>query len=242
MIRFDRSLGGRAILLALALLVPVPVAGQAPPEEAAADPAPAPKQRPPVKRKPQKPEPVRPAAATPRSELTPAALAPPVKLPELVVVCDAGKAARYEDAKGFVIWATRSGTITVDNPLRPLTPEITRVLQVIIAARVATAYGPDLLAVRRGNTPAALENATGGPIRWDAELTVLPDPLVVVSELGETLAQLAFRECATAPEVKAPAAAAAKKTPPRKAAAQKPAAAPADKAPPGLQVPQGAIP
>jgi hypothetical protein len=247
MMAFDRSRRGPALLLALALLAPTLLTAQAPPEEAAAEPAPAPKRTPPAKRKPPKAEPARPVADAPRSAPTPAALAPPAKAPELVVVCDANAAARYEDAKGFVIWVTRSGTISVENPLRPLTPETTRVLQVIIGARIATAYGPDLFGLRRGTTPAALETTTGGPIVWDAELAVLPDPLTIVSEFGETLAQLAFKECGTAPPVKAVPAAAAK-TPSRKVAAPKPAAAPVDKPPaglrppPGLQVPQGAIP
>jgi hypothetical protein len=221
------------LLSGLALLGPPPAAGQTSAEAPAAEPA----ERPPVRKKPppaSRPKPTQPMAATP-----PLADA---KTPELAVVCDA-KAARYEDSQGFAVWVTRSGTITIDNPLRPLTPEVTRVLQVIIRDRIATAYGPDLLGLRRGTGPAALEAATGGPIRWDAELTILPDPFTIVSETGAPLAQLPFKECGEAPVPKPEPTVAAKKPPAPKPAkpsgTPKPVAEP--KAPPGLQVPQGAI-
>ncbi|MFD0934579.1 hypothetical protein ACFQ12_05190, partial [Methylobacterium trifolii] len=170
----------------------------------------------------------------------------------------AGQAARYEGEKGFGLFVTRIGQAEVANPLRPLTPEVTRVLQVTIAGKVATAYGPDLAALRRGGPPGAIEAQLGSPIRWEASLPELPDPLTIVSEAGETLATLGFRECAEAPAVKAPPPEAAKrdrKRAPRTGA--KPSetgqaagtakAAPASKAqtgtkaPPGFSLPQGAI-
>ncbi|GJD94306.1 hypothetical protein [Methylobacterium iners] len=220
------------LLSGLALLDAGSAAGQTPAEAPVTETAPLAK-RPPVRRKPP-PAPPQPMAAT-------APLANP-KTPELAVVCDA-KAARYEDAQGMAVWVTRSGAITIDNPLRPLTPDTTRVLQVIIRDRVATAYGPDLLGLRRGSAPATLEATTGGPIRWDGELTILPDPLTIVSETGEPLAQLPFKECGVAPATRPEPTVAAKKPPAAKPARSQGAPRPGDepKAPPGLQVPQGAI-
>ncbi|NEU10764.1 hypothetical protein G3T14_01285 [Methylobacterium sp. BTF04] len=159
-------------------------------------------------------------------------------LPGLTVVCE-GKAALYEGSKDVSVWVTRTGVIAVENPLRPLTPETTRVLQVVIAGKVATAYGPDLFALRRGGSPAALESATGGPVRWDAAATALPDTLNIVSETGKPLAQLPFQSCGAAPEVAAPKAVPkAARAKPKANAPAKPAA---PKAPPGIGLPQGAL-
>ena len=118
------------------------------------------------------------------------------------------RAARYEGAKGFDVAVTRIGRASVANPLRPLTPEISQVLQVVIAAKPATAYGPDLATLRRGPAPAALETQLGAPIRWEAALPALPDPLPVVAEDGTPLASLAFRTCIDPPAVTAPPVAA----------------------------------
>jgi hypothetical protein len=125
----------------------------------------------------------------------------------------------------------------VENPLRPLTPETTRVLQVVIGAKAATAYGPDLFALRRGGSPGSLEALLGGPIRWDPVSTALPDTLNIVSEAGQPLAQLAFQSCGEAPAVKAAPVAAKDK--PKKDKSQQGPSRP--KAPPGLSLPQGAI-
>ena len=118
------------------------------------------------------------------------------------------RAARYEGAKGFDVAVTRIGRASVANPLRPLTPEISQVLQVVIAAKPATAYGPDLATLRRGPAPAALETQLGAPIRWEAALPALPDPLPIVAEDGTPLASLAFRTCIDPPAVAAPPVAA----------------------------------
>ncbi|AWN41021.1 hypothetical protein DK389_11410 [Methylobacterium durans] len=134
------------------------------------------------------------------------------------------QAARYEGQKGFALFVTRKGRAEVENPLLPLTPEVTQVLQVVIGAKLATAYGPDLAALRRGSAPAVLEAQLGGPIRWESSLPALPDPITIVSEAGETLASLSFRGCAEAPAVKAAPEAKvkepAKGQPPRRAAAK----------------------
>ena len=168
------------------------------------------------------------------------------------------KAARYEGEKGFQIFVTRIGRVQVENPLLPLTPEVTQVLQVTIGSKVATAYGPDLGALRRGGPPATIEGQLGTAIKWEPGLPVLPDPLTIVTEEGRPLARLGFRECTEPPPVQAPPPAAARKEPkpqrnaakPRdpnaqraegEAAPAKPAPKPGPKVPPGFTLPQGAI-
>jgi hypothetical protein len=133
---------------------------------------------------------------------------------------------------------TRAGQISTTNPLRPLTPEVNEVLQVVIGRKVATAYGPDFATLRRGSAPAAVEAMLGGPIRWQPTLPALPDPIAIVNEEGAPLAQLSFRACEAPPAVKAPPKAEARKKPPAKRAAPKAAA---EKTPPGFSMPQGAI-
>lgn len=118
------------------------------------------------------------------------------------VVCEPGQAVHYQGAKNAELWVTRSGTITIDNPLRPLTPDVTRVLQVVVGSKVATAYGPDVLSLRRGGSPATLEGTIGGRIQWDASLLALPDSLPINTETGQPLAELRFHECGTAPSAK----------------------------------------
>lgn len=179
------------------------------------------------------------SAEVPAPVLPAAGPVEPPPPPNLTTLCEGGSAARYAAEAGVAIWVTRSGAIAVENPLRPLTPETTRVLQVVLGDRAATAYGPDLAALRRGGTPAALAANLGGEIRWDAVLTLLPDTLTIVSEAGQTLARLPFRGCGEAPAVKAPAAKAVPKPrkPPRPGGE---AAQP--QMPKGLTLPQGAIP
>lgn len=200
-----------------------------------------------------------PSPAQPPSQTL--AAAPPV-------ACQPGEAVRYEapakPGKGNAgptqldLWVTRSGTITIDNPLRPLTPDVTRVLQVVIGGKVATAYGPDLLSLRRGAGPAVLEGVIGGAIRWDASLIALPDALPILSDSGEVLAEFAFRACGTAPAARTLAAPKARRTAPSpEAAAPEGGAEPKERgrptrqaaprpesAPPrpAVPLPQGAIP
>lgn len=147
-------------------------------------------------------------------------------------------AARFENGKGFKMVVTRSGQVQTTNPLRPLTPEVNEVLLVVIAGKVATAYGPDFSTLRRGSGPAAIEAMLGGPIKWQPTLPALPDSITIVSEEGTALAQLAFQACETPPAVKAPPKAEARKKAPARRAPPKAAA---QKAPPGFSIPQGAI-
>lgn len=190
-----------------------------------------------------------PATVPAAPEPAPAPL-PAANLPGLTVQCEA-RAALYEGPKDFAVWVTRTGAVVVENPLRPLTPETTRVLEVVIAGKAATAYGPDLFALRRGGSPAVLGALLGAPVRWDPVPAALPDTLNIVSDTGKSLAQLGFRECGEAPAVKsAPVAAGNAVAKPSKGPAKKarPKVAKESgngssgaKAPPGLSLPQGAI-
>ncbi len=233
-----------SFLLLAALLAAWPHAASAQ-EPAADDPAP------PTKPAPRKVAPSKPKAPAPAAApvMTPAAPPPVPAAPraDLTVAC-AEKAALYEGPKNFSVWVTRTGLIVVENPLLPLTPETSRVLQVVIAGKVATAYGPDLYALRRGGAPAALEAAKGGTIRWDATPTPLPDTLNIVSEAGQPLAQLAFEACGEVPAVKAAPVAKSRSDPskgdPTKAPARPKTAKPASgqtEAPSGMRMPAAAI-
>ncbi|WP_156376220.1 hypothetical protein [Methylobacterium sp. Leaf117] len=248
-----------AVLLTVAVVLTAgPTRAQEPngAPETEAPPAAAPKKRSPPRKPAAKPVP-KPAAevvpaAPPAQEPTrePASASsavptPAANLPGLTVLCET-KAALYEGPKDFAVWVTRTGTIVVENPLRPLTPESTRVLEVVIAGKAATAYGPDLFALRRGGSPVALGALLGAPVQWDATPVPLPDTLNIVSEAGQSLAQLGFRECGTAPAVKSPPVATkdgagkpAKK--PRPKVARDAGGNAGAKAPPGLSLPQGAI-
>jgi hypothetical protein len=172
-----------------------------------------------------------PAPALAQDSPTPAAG------PTLGQPCGA-RAARFESGKGFKMVITRAGQVRTTNPLRPLTPEVNEVLQVVIAGKVATAYGPDFTTLRRGGAPAGVEAMLGGPIRWQPALPTFPDPIAIVSEEGTPMAQLTFRACEEPPAVKAPPKVEARKKSPARRAAPKAAA---EKAPPGFSMPQGAI-
>ncbi|MCJ2052166.1 hypothetical protein [Methylobacterium sp. J-070] len=185
--------------------------------------------QPPIQAAPAPPAAPPPAGAAPTPPQMPAAG------PVLEQPCGA-QAARFESAKGFRMVIIRAGQIRTTNPLRPLTPELNEVLQVVLAGKAATAYGPDFTTLRRGSAPAAIEAMLGGPIRWEAALPTLPDPIAIVSEDGTPLAQLAFKACEPPPAVKAPKAEARKKAP-----ARRPPPKAAEKTPPGFSLPQGAI-
>ncbi|HJE24425.1 MAG TPA: hypothetical protein K8W01_12275 [Methylorubrum populi] len=258
---------------------PAQASGDAPKDVSKRKPRPKPRPKPQAKPV-NKPAEAPPAGSPPSTSPTPAALPSPSASPSPApppaatrfaappVVCEPDQAVRYDGAKAMDLWVTRSGAITLDNPLRPLTPDVTRVLQVVVGGKVATAYGPDLLSLRRGGSPATLEGTIGGKILWDASLVALPDSLPINAETGEPLAELRFRECGTAPSAKllpppkarrtAPtaealaaeaekaekAAAKAKAKPARPKSASQPPAATTGDLPrhPGLQLPQGAIP
>lgn len=190
------------------------------------------------------------AAAPP---LLPAA--PPSATPTTVtgppVACDPGQSVLYDGPNEFSVWVTRTGAVTIDNPLRPLTPDVTRVVQLVIGDKIASAYGRDLSSLRRGASPAALESLLGGPIRWDAHLGTLPDSFEIVTDANAPLAQMRFKECGTAPAAKALPVPVAKKEKKPKAPRKEPASAaavataPAGRtaAPPRqFNIPQGAIP
>ncbi|MFC7665940.1 hypothetical protein ACFQWF_29900 [Methylorubrum suomiense] len=144
------------------------------------------------------------------------------------IVCEPGEAVRFEglpkaaakpgqataDPASIELWVTRTGSITIDNPLRPLTPDVTRVLQVVIGGKVATLYGPDVLSLRRGAGPAVLEGTIGGTIRWDASLNALPDTVPVLADSGDILAEFRFRACGTAPAARTLAAPKPRRTAP----------------------------
>jgi len=256
------------LLLAAALVLGLP-AGTRAQEAPAADAAAAPK---PARPKPPKPAPkpkakAETAPAAPTPEARPAeplrAPAPAIDRAPLdatfaappTIACGS-QAARFEGEKGFEVFVTRVGRAQVENPLRPLTPETTEVLQVAIGGKLATAYGPDLSALRRGGPPGAIEAQLGTTIRWRETLPPLPDPLSIVSEDGRPLARLGFRECTAAPAVKAPPPVAARKEAKPARAAKTREAAPkpegeavpargqakaAPRVPPGFSLPQGAI-
>lgn len=186
------------------------------------------------------PVPAAPAATPPPGQAAPQAASPtPAAGPTLEQPCGT-QAARFESAKGFKMVITRAGQVRTTNPLRPLTPEVNEVLQVVIAGKVATAYGPDFTTLRRGGAASGVEAMLGSPIHWEPTLPTFPDPIAIVSEEGTPLAQLTFRACEAPPAVKAPKVpkAEARKKAPRQAA---PKAAAAPKTPPGFSMPQGAI-
>ncbi|KQT57076.1 hypothetical protein ASG52_03110 [Methylobacterium sp. Leaf456] len=270
-----RLVSAAGLMLLAVWACPAAAQDAEPAPEAPAEAAPAPrkvKPRPKPKPKPaekaaEKPVEEKPATdAAPSNPAVPLAPAPSGLALSAApsVVCEKGEAVRFEGnantgkAPGAIeLWVTRSGLITIDNPLRPLTPDTTRVLQVVIGGKVATAYGPDLGSLRRGAGPAVLEGVIGGAIRWDASLIALPDALPILSDSGDILAAFSFRACGTAPAARtlaapkprrtappadAPAPEASKETAkdirPARRAEPRPEAVPR----PAVPLPQGAIP
>ncbi len=140
--------------------------------------------------------------------------------------------------------------MTVSNPLRPLSPEIVQVLQVVIRNKLATAYGPDLSGLRRGPSPAALEAQNGATIQWAGSPDPLPQTLrILADDGGQVLAELAFQACGDAPKVAEPKPAptarkggpkAASRAKAAKAASPEAEGAPADAADPAVDAPKPA--
>ena len=169
------------------------------------------------------------------------------------------QAAQFAAGSKFSLWVTRRGVLTRDNPLRPLSPEVLEVLQVVIRGKAATAYGPDHDNLRRGPAPASLEAQSGGaPIRWGGTADGLPALLRIrADDSTAVLAELRFQACGDAPKVAEPkrpaakpaASAAGANAEPgaEKPARPKPQAKPQPKPEPthtpgGFVLPQGAIP
>jgi hypothetical protein len=148
------------------------------------------------------------------------------------------RAALYTAEKGFKLWVTRRGTMIEENPLRPLSPEPKLVLEVAVNGRIATAHGADFDHLQRGGPPSQLEETSVGPIRWEPKMEGVPATMRVVADDGRiVLGPLRFVECGEAPKI-APVTA---KRPARKPT-PKGDPAPSSQAPPGLALPQGAIP
>ncbi|AWN48453.1 hypothetical protein DK419_20565 [Methylobacterium terrae] len=119
--------------------------------------------------------------------------------------CPTAQAPEFAGGKGFRLWVTRQGTMTLTNPLRPLSPETVQVLQVVIRNKLATAYGPDLSGLRRGPAPAALEAQNGAAIQWAGGFEGLPQTLrILADDGGQVLAELKFEACGDAPKVAEP--------------------------------------
>ncbi|WP_048436308.1 hypothetical protein [Methylobacterium platani] len=146
------------------------------------------------------------AAVLAASLIVPVALPSPARAaPEAAPACAAPQAAAFAGGKGFRLWVTRQGTMSVTNPLRPLSPETVQVLQVVIRNKIATAYGPDLSGLRRGPSPAALEAQNAATIRWADGPEGLPPTLrILADDGGQVLAELRFEACGDAPKVAEP--------------------------------------
>jgi hypothetical protein len=152
------------------------------------------------------------------------------------VSCGAA-AALYAAPGGFKLWVVRRGTMVQTNPLRPLSegpPAV--VLEVDIAGRKATAYGPDYASLVRGGPPEQLEQGNGTPIKWESAGKAFPPTLqIVADDTSEVLAKLAFKECGRPPASKPARAPQGESAAPAARGGARPAAPPS----PGL--PQGAI-
>jgi hypothetical protein len=114
------------------------------------------------------------------------------------------KAAVYTGDKGFRLLVRRTGRATEENPLRPLSKENVLVLEVLIAGKPATAYGPDFLRMLRGGSADELQKILGQPITWDATNDVIPEIIQIVSEdTSQVLTQVRFKECTDLPRPEA---------------------------------------
>jgi hypothetical protein len=149
-------------------------------------------------------------AGPPGPATSPLAAGPPPAAPH-DTTCGA-RAALYTDEKGGAVWVTRKGQILHENPLRPLSKERVFVLEVMIAGKLATAYGPDASSLLRGGPPESVEKTFGEKIEWGNSDGAMPEHLQIVESAGEVLARLRFKECGDAPRQQRPEQA---KTPPR---------------------------
>jgi hypothetical protein len=120
--------------------------------------------------------------------------------------------ASYSAGAGPDVRVTRRGYLDEISPLRPATHvHRMQVLQVSIAGKTATAYGPGFQAMHRGPGPKQLEQTTDAAITWERALGPLPSTIVIVAEdRPEVIARLQFQTCAASAPSKPPTRSAAK--------------------------------
>ena len=114
--------------------------------------------------------------------------------------------ASYSAGAGPDVVVTRQGYLDEVNPLTPATHvDRVQVLQVSIAGKTATAYGPGFQAMRRGPGPEQLEQTMRAAITWEKALGTLPSTMIILAEDGpEAVAKLRFKTCTAAPRSKPP--------------------------------------
>jgi hypothetical protein len=114
--------------------------------------------------------------------------------------------ASYSAGAGPDVRVTRRGYLDEINPLRPAAHgHRVQVLQVSIAGKTATAYGPGFQAMHRGPGPKQLEQTMDAGITWERALGPLPSTIVIVAEDGpEVIARLQFQTCAASAPSKPP--------------------------------------
>jgi hypothetical protein len=81
-----------------------------------------------------------------------------------------------------------------------LTKQNVIVLDVIIAGKPATAYGPDYLSMLRGGPLDELQKGLGQPVTWEATNDGMPELIRIVSDdQSQVLTELRFKECSDIP-------------------------------------------
>jgi hypothetical protein len=108
-----------------------------------------------------------------------------------------GSSAIYWAGSGPRVHVLRRGAVSEQKPLEPKSvPRESVVLEVLINAKAATAFGPSFDEMRRGGPPRQLEEETGSPIRWSSDLAGLPLTLKIIAEDGpQVVARLGFEGC-----------------------------------------------
>ena len=108
-----------------------------------------------------------------------------------------GSSAIYWAGSGPRVHVVRRGAVSEQKPLEPESgTRESVVLEVLINAKAATAFGPSFDEMRRGGPPKQLEDETGSPIRWSTDLAGLPVTLNVMAEDGpQVVARLRFEGC-----------------------------------------------
>ena len=103
--------------------------------------------------------------------------------------------ASYSAGAGPDVRVTRRGYLDEINPLRHATHvHRMQVLQVSIAGKTATAYGPGFQAMHRGPGPKQLEQTMDAAITWERALGPLPSTIIIVAEDGPEV--IAIQTCA----------------------------------------------